>query len=249
MNEQEFFELIGNETRRNILKSIAQEPKYLFQLAQELNKSQQMLQRHIKCLLDNGWLKYEINEEESKGPARKLYRIARNFTVKITLSQHTFDIDTFEIKIGNIDIRLPPPLNHIEDLTKDLKTNLIKTLDEKNVNFDLQIKELDKILEKLELFENFILSRKLRITGKLNDQILVKLKGDVHRKDREIAYTIYSSAAPIEIDLIEKEVKTRRTEILASLKRLYEKNLLPQKGIDLIERLESNEKMIKISSE
>jgi predicted transcriptional regulator len=247
LNEKEFFKLIGNETRRDILRSIAQEPKYLFKLSQELNKSQQMLQRHLKCLLDQGWLTYEINDEESKGPARKLYRIAKNVSVKITLSHHSFEFDVFEITIGKADLKSALPLNIIENLSKDLSMNLMQTLDNQNIRFDEQIHQLDQVLEKLESIENIVLSRKLKITGELNDQILVKLKGDAHRKDRELAYTIFSSSAPIEIDLIEKEINTKRTEILASLKRLRKKNLLPQKGIELINKIETNEQRVKIS--
>jgi hypothetical protein len=66
----------------------------------------------------------------------------------------------------------------------------------------------------------------------------MKLEGDDHRKDRELAYTIFSSSAPIKIDILQKEVKTQRDELLASLKRLNEKNLLPERGLDLMRKLE-----------
>jgi hypothetical protein len=167
--------------------------------------------------------------------------------VKITLSHHSFEFDAFEITVGKARFKDNLPPNHIESLSKDLSMNLLQSLDDKNIKFDEQIHQLDQVLETLESIENFVLSRKLKITGELNDQILVKLKGDAHRKDRELAYTIFSSSAPIEIDLIEKEINTKRTEILASLKRLRDKKLLPQKGIELIERLETNEQTIEIS--
>ncbi len=67
----------------------------------------------------------------------------------------------------------------------------------------------------------------------------MKLDGDAHRKDRELAYTIYSSTSPITIDLIEREIKTRRTDLLESLKRLQERNLLPEQGINLMTKLEA----------
>jgi predicted transcriptional regulator len=239
VNEQEFFTLISNDTRREILRSIAHEPKYLFQLAQELGKSQQSLQRHLQCLLEKGWIIQDKLVEGSKGPARKLYRIAKNMSVRITLSQHSFDFDVFEITMGNSDLQGALPHDHMELLSKDLPRILSQANNGKKIDFAKQIQNLDAVLEQLGSIETFLLSRKLSITGELNETISMKLEGDTHRKDRELAYTIYSSSAPITIAVLQKEIKSQRTEILDSLKRLHEKKLLPEQGLILMKKLES----------
>ena len=238
MDEKEFFNLIGNETRRDILRSIAHEPKYLFQLSQELNKTQQSLQRHLNCLLEKGWIIRE-SVEGPFGPSRKIYRIAKNLSVRITLSKHSFDFDVFDIAIGESDKKRSLPLNHVESLSKDLSESVLEALEKRDVDFDQKISRIDAILDQLGSIETFLLSRKLSITGELNETISMKLEGDAHRKDRELAYTIFSSTAPISIDLIQKEIETERPELLASLRRLYEKKLLPEKGIRLMNKLES----------
>jgi len=238
VDENEFFELIGSETRRNILRSIAHEPKYLFQLSQELNKTQQSLQRHLNCLMEKGWIIRE-SIEGPFGPSRKVYRIAKNLSVRITLSQHSFNFDVFEISIGDSDKKRSFPLDHVESLGRDLSLNVFEALEKSVVDFDQKISRIDAVLDQLGSIESFLLSRKLSITGELNETISMKLEGDAHRKDRELAYTIFSSSAPITIDLIQKEIETERPELLASLRRLYEKNLLPEKGIHLMNRLES----------
>ncbi|UCG90691.1 MAG: ArsR family transcriptional regulator [Candidatus Heimdallarchaeota archaeon] len=238
MDEQEFFELVSNDTRRNILRSIAREPKYLFQLSQELNKSQQSLQRHLQCLMEKGWIVREAVEGPF-GPSRKIYRIAKNLSVRITLSQHSFEFDAFEILVGESDVKQSPPLDHVESLSRDLSINVLEALKTKDFDFAQQIKRIDTVLDQLGSIETFFLSRKLSITGELNETISMKLEGDAHRKDRELAYTIFSSSAPISIDLIQKEISTKRSELLESLRILHEKNLLPEKGIQLIDKLES----------
>lgn len=238
MDENEFFDLIGSETRRDILRSIANEPKYLFQLSQELNKTQQSLQRHLNCLMEKGWIIRE-SVEGPFGPSRKIYRIAKNLSVRITLSQHSFNFDVFEISIGEHDKKRSYPLDHVESLGKDLSLNALEALEKSDIDFDQKISRIDAILDQLGSIETFLLSRKLSITGELNETISMKLEGDAHRKDRELAYTIFSSSAPITIDLIQKEIETGRPELLASLRRLYKKNLLPEKGIRLMNRLES----------
>lgn len=236
MNEKEFFELIGNETRREILRSIAQEPKYLFQLSKELNRSQQYLYRHLQCLLDKGWLVHET-VEGPHGPSRKLYRIAKNLSIRITLSQHSFDIDMFDIQIG-MERRSTGNLPfHLEEISNDLSTTLSGAVEKSQQDLADQLRALNEILNKLGSIESFILSKKLTIKGELNETISMKLKGDDHRKDRELAYTIFTSSTPIKIDLIQKEINTKREELLASLNRLNERNLLPEQGVDLLKKL------------
>ncbi len=237
MNENEFFQLVGNETRREILRSIAHEPKYLFQLSKELERSQQYLQRHLQCLLEKGWLNQEL-VDGPHGPARKLYRIAKNLSVRITLSQHSFDIDVFDIQIGAQENPISDLHSYLEEISNDLASTLSQTVQTVNQDYAVQIRSLNDILDRLGSIENFILSRKLTITGELNETISMKLEGDDHRKDRKLAYTIFTSSAPIQLDLIQKEIKTKRTELLASLKRLNEKDLLPKRGLNLMRKLE-----------
>lgn len=246
MNEKEFFALISNETRRKILRSIAHEPKYLFQISKEMGKSQQSIQRHLQSLLEKEWIVQDQLVESSKGLARKLYRIAKNISVRITLSQHSFDFDVFEIALGELEVQESSTQDHIESLSKDLPKILSQTLDEKEIDFSKQIQSLDAVLEQIGSIETFLLSRKLFITGELNETISMKLEGDIHRKDRELAYTIYSSSTPITIDLIQKDIISKRTEILDSLRRLHDRNLLPEQGLVLMKNLESK---LKVSSE
>lgn len=244
MNEKDFFELMSNETRREILRSIAQEPKYLLQLSQELNKSQQSLQRHLICLMEKGWLIQEM-VEGSKGPIRKMYQIAKNVSIRITLSKHSFDFDVFEISFGNFEGEKAVTHDHVEFLSKDLSNSILKTLEDTDLNFAAKIRNLDEVLDQLGEIESILLSRKLSITGELNETISMKLDGDVHRKDRELAYTIYSKSSPITFDLVQKEIKTKRSELLISLKRLQDRNLLPEHGLNLMKKLEST---LKINS-
>ncbi|MFX0185377.1 MAG: ArsR/SmtB family transcription factor [Candidatus Hodarchaeota archaeon] len=240
MKEKEFFSLVGNATRREILRSIAREPKYLFQLSQELNRSQQSLQRHLDCLLEKGWIVKRIVEGE-RGPARKLYHIAKNLSVRITLSQHSFDFDVFEI-IGKENVQDTLELDHVDMLGKDLTTSLSRALNDKDFNPTEQtdaIQKLDVLLDEIGSIENLLLSQKLFLTGNIIKEISMRLDGDAHRQDREVAYTLFSTSAPITIDLFQKEIKTKRSELLASLKRLNNKNLLPEHGINLMKKLES----------
>ena len=148
MNEKDFFRLVGNEIRRDILRSVTQEPKYLFQLAKELNRSQQSIQKHLQCLLENEWLSQEL-VEGPHGPARKLYQIAKNLSVRITLSQHSFDIDVFDIQIGEISDPLDGFKTHLDEIGKDLSLALSQGIQKDHQSYAIQIRNLNTILDKL----------------------------------------------------------------------------------------------------
>jgi DNA-binding PadR family transcriptional regulator len=188
--------------------------------------------------MEKGWLVQEM-VEGPKGPARKMYRISKNISVRITLTKHSFDFDVFEISIGESEDDQVVPHDHVEFLSKDLSASISKAMEDTKANFAEKIRNLDEVLDHLGEIESFLLSRKLSITGDLNETISMKLGGDMHRKDRELAYTIYSSSTPISVDLVQKEIKTKRFELLASLRRLKDKNLLPEHGINLMRKLES----------
>ena len=237
--EKEFFYLVGNETRRNILRSIAHEPKYLFQLSKELNCSQQNLQNHLQRLIEKGWIAQDEIVDSPQGPKRKLYRIAKNLSVRITLSQHSFDFDMFDIKIGEIEHPIRDLHSRLDEISNDLANMLTFSDQLDRKDYAIQIRSFNDILDKLGSIESFILSKKLTITGELNETISMKLEGDDHRKDRELAYTIFTSSTPIDITLSEKEIETKRKDLLASLKRLNKKNLLPEKGINYMRELEA----------
>jgi ArsR family transcriptional regulator len=239
LDENEFFRLVGNETRREILRSVAHEPKYLFQLSKELNRSQQSLQNHIQCLLESGWLAQDEVVDSPQGPKRKLYQIAKNLSVRITLSQHSFDVDVFDIQIGEVEHPIGDLHSRLDELSNDLANTLTLADQHDHQDYAIQLRSLNDILDRLGSIENFILSKKLTITGELNETISMKLKGDDHRTDRKLAYKIFTSSAPIKIELLQKEIEAKRDELLKSLKRLNQKKLLPERGIKLIQKLET----------
>jgi predicted transcriptional regulator len=238
VKEKEFFELVSSDSRREILRSIADEPKYLFQLAQELNRSQQAIQRHLQCLLEKGWIVQDQVVEGSKGPARKLYRIAKNVSVRIMLSQHSFNFEFYEIEEEKYNFNL--------DSLKAEVEQILVLLSESGGNIDYAeqveiIRNLDQVLTHIGEFETVMLSHRLTLSGEINETIFATLDGDAHRKDREVVrYTIYDKNKDIDIELFRKNVKGPPTELLASLKRLKERKLLTRRGQEIITELESS---------
>ena len=60
-------DIIGNNTRRKILATLAQEPMYFNQLAKEIGIGQQAILRHMKTLEDMGLIE-SYAEKSNLGP-------------------------------------------------------------------------------------------------------------------------------------------------------------------------------------
>ena len=60
-------DIIGNNTRRKILATLAQEPMYFNQLAKEISIGQQAILRHMKTLEDIGLIE-SYAEKSNLGP-------------------------------------------------------------------------------------------------------------------------------------------------------------------------------------
>ncbi len=90
--------IVGNPTRRSILRKLARETHYPLQLSKELNISQQAIMKHLKVLEDND-LVISIMQKSDAGPPRKLYTSTRRFSIVIDISPGIFneEIRVYEI--------------------------------------------------------------------------------------------------------------------------------------------------------
>ncbi|MFW9831815.1 MAG: ArsR/SmtB family transcription factor [Candidatus Thorarchaeota archaeon] len=79
------FWLLGNHTRFEILRCLANEPMFLGQLSRELAAHQQAILRHLQELIERGFL--ETYEDESiRGPPRKYYRLTKTVRLSVHIT-------------------------------------------------------------------------------------------------------------------------------------------------------------------
>src|ERR671915_2534233 len=91
-------DIIGNNTRRKILATLAREPMYFNQLAKEIDIGQQAILRHVNALEDIGLIKSYAEKSNLGAPDRKYYRLNSSFSLTISLSEDAFSIDNHKIK-------------------------------------------------------------------------------------------------------------------------------------------------------
>ena len=83
-------DILGNDTRRKILSSLADEPMYFNQLSKEVNIGQQAMLRHLDSLERAGLIEAYSERSDFGAPNRKYYKLSSAFTLTVSLSEDDF---------------------------------------------------------------------------------------------------------------------------------------------------------------
>ena len=214
-NDGAILDIIGNNTRRKILATLAREPMYFNQLAKEIGVGQQAVLRHMKALEDIGLVASYAEKSNLGAPDRKYYRLNSSFSMNISISQDSFSIENRKIeqyryKESDKFYKEYDLLAQVDDVQtlKQLQANLS--------NIEKEISTLDSRLNDLRALKQLIVHR------------LRKIAKDNFEKEfeRKVLYTIIEEApqsiSEIANKLNEKPSRVRNT--LHSInKKLYGK--------------------------
>ena len=84
--------IIGNPTRRQILRKLVKEDHYPLQLSKELSISQQSIMKHLQ-VLEEAELVKSVFRKSDTGPPRKFYVATQSLTIVIDMSPEQFSED------------------------------------------------------------------------------------------------------------------------------------------------------------
>jgi len=102
----ELLSAIENQTRREILKRLAEGRQYALQLAKDLRVSQQAIIKHLDVLERSKIIKKAGTEKSDMGPPRKLYEVNKGFTIMIDVGPGIFEIKEYDLDDIDEDIDL-----------------------------------------------------------------------------------------------------------------------------------------------
>ena len=157
-NFNPILDIIGNNTRRKILSTLAREPMYFNQLAKEIGIGQQAILRHVNALEDIGLIESYAVKSNLGAPNRKYYRLNSSFSLTISISQDSFSIENHKIE----------QYRHKESdkfyreydlLTQGDDGETLKGLQANLANIDKEITNLDSRLNDLRALKQLIVHR------------------------------------------------------------------------------------------
>ncbi|MDI6655570.1 MAG: ArsR family transcriptional regulator [Candidatus Hydrothermarchaeota archaeon] len=166
MRIEEILDMLGSETRREILQLLSEKPCYITQLSQELNIGQKAIIEHLELMREVGILETKFRKIE-KGRPRKYYGISKELILEIKIGHDFFGIETLTPRI---DEDILDALPNLKQITKEL--DKISELDEKE-----KVEELERIYKEL-LGEQRKITEARKVVAYLLGQIRNEIKSE-----------------------------------------------------------------------
>ena len=218
----EFLDLLGNNTRRRILESLTNEPKYFIQLSKEIGVSQQAVLKHLFLLENFGLIESFKAKSNLAAPDRKYFQLNRSVYLSIGITGNSMEIKMENIK-GPNKIRSKNNMA-IESKEESIKKDKEITDILKNTKHKLEL--LAKRMQELEDEKIHLLKEKQQILEITHQVIRESLKEDLARR---ILYSNLISREITDIEELSEILNTREKEI-----KIVVKSLEDRFSVDLI---------------
>lgn len=167
MRLEEILNMLGNETRREILQLLSERPCYVSQLSQELNIGQKAIIEHLELMRRIGILDTKFRKIE-KGRPRKYYGITKEVLLEIKIGHDSFNIATLSPSLDKELLKTLPKLKQI--------TEKLEAISE--IKGEEKIRALENIYEEL-LSERENLDEAKKIIEYLLGQIKAELRREM----------------------------------------------------------------------
>ena len=136
------FKALGHNTRRMILRLLAQSPRYPYQLSKLLALNRRVVLKHLDALQEAGLVSREHGESDL-GPDRTYYKLNVSFGLSTTIMPEVFavriieDSQTRSIPLGFKIPKARPDVKAVKQLLQELgKVNeRLKELDNERMKF------------------------------------------------------------------------------------------------------------------
>lgn len=209
-------DIIGNNTRRRILATLAREPMYFNQLAKEIAIGQQAILRHMKTLEDMGLIESYGEKSNLGAPDRKYYRLSSSFSLTICLSEDAFSIENRKIE----------QYRHKESdkfykeydlLAQDNDGKTLNQLQNNLIRIEKEISNLDSRLNDLRALKQLIVNRLHKIAKdnfeeELERRILHTIIGESPKSVSELANRLNEKPSRVRNTLNEMNKKIYRND-------------------------------------
>jgi len=212
----ELLDLLGNDTRRRILESLANEPKYFIQLSKEIGVSQQAVLKHLFLLEKFGLIESFKAKSNLAAPDRKYFQLNRSVYLSIGITG-----DSMEIRMENI--KGPNKVKPKNRMTTEIKGKYIQRDKEitdilKNTKHNLEL--IERRMKEIEDEKIGLLKDKQKILQIAHQVIRESLEEDLARK---ILYSNLNSRDTTDIEELSEILDTREKEIKIIVKRLEDR--------------------------
>ncbi|OQD59792.1 transcriptional regulator [Methanobrevibacter arboriphilus JCM 13429 = DSM 1125] len=92
---EDILDVMGCRTRREIINLLREEPRFVSEISQELEIGQKAIIEHLRAMEEIGILESSF-KKIVRGRPRKYYDMPNDFTINITITENSFDVNISE---------------------------------------------------------------------------------------------------------------------------------------------------------
>lgn len=152
MRLEQILDMLGNETRRDILQLLSERPCYVTELSQELEIGHKAIIEHLENMRRAGILVARFKKIE-KGRPRKYFTIAQELILEIKIGHDQFDIESF---VPEIDEKILTSFPSLKNITLRLDDVSRLTGDQRIGELEIAYEELVAELKNITEAKNVI---------------------------------------------------------------------------------------------
>ena len=211
-------DVLGNETRRRILRLLADEPRYFIQLSKDLGVSQQAVLKHLEILERHGFVTSYEKESEFAAPNRKYFELNRSCMMAIGITKDAVEFVFHDIPQEGLDY-------FRRGEGKGVQKGLYALEQEKDhskiVNMsDSLLKEINQQLTELASAEISLLRLRQRITRTAHKAIREAFDEELQR---QILYSTIGEEKRPDVNELSEMLDAREREINDAIRILKQR--------------------------
>jgi ArsR family transcriptional regulator len=92
---EDILDVMGCRTRREIINLLREEPRFVSEISQKLEIGQKAIIEHLRAMEEIGILESSF-KKIVRGRPRKYYDMPNDFTINITITENSFDVNISE---------------------------------------------------------------------------------------------------------------------------------------------------------
>lgn len=165
MRIEDLLNMLGNETRREILQLLSERPCYVSELSQELDIGQKAIIEHLSLMHGAGIVRSRI-EKIKKGRPRKYFIISKDVILEVRIGSDMFNATTSIVSIEEEALNSIPKLKKITERLDEIR----------GLSENEKVEEMELIYSDLETEKENITQAK-----KIIECIQGRIRGDLKR--------------------------------------------------------------------
>jgi len=208
-------DLLGNDTRRNILRLLAEEPKYFIQLSRELGVNQQAVLKHLGLLTGKGLVRSYRKPSDLGAPERKYFKVGRSLILTVGLSSDMLGVDLLSIKDRVRKEECSSSLGRIATKVEALES--MHRPEDIIAEAQVLMKEISELEEESEKTMMSLLSLKHSVMKKVHWAIRTAFKAPVERK---VLYSVLETPGSVDIGTLSERLNVREKTIEEAIRSI-----------------------------